>query len=681
MVITASADGLIRLWTLPQRWSGTAEEIDRRVQQHAGIAFGESDQVVTANPFAAVDDSTNDTQRATRGFDNAASFASSFLSDDENDAIRLRNERRWEEAAAALSQWASLRPDDWQHLALGLRPLVELRRFEEADIAWTELTERLGRESAFAWLQADYDALSRLASTNDPSDDARHNRFNSRSAPIHGWYHRRLLEFAPDDATRAAWFLKAAKVHEAQFEFNDAAEAINQAVALDNDSADMHYYRAHLMERLNRWDEARQSCESYARLKPESKLARFRVVCSHLFAGDLETARRRWDEFAKHYADALTAKDDDAFVRGFMARDMITMLRLAMGGENDESLRSAITFANANFENQRLAEGVGPGFLGQTKGLAEYRLGSEESLKSAVSHLNSAVKQFQAENRLVEISMCRFFSAMAHARLGDSSAAERDYLDAIDHLSCHLASWRSSNKGTAYKWQLAEVARREAEELLDIDEADIEPLITDTSDWTALFEDNFDDGMDEHWQQTTGQWSVVDGAACGVLELPTGANNSAYDRLEREFPDLPETFEIEYETWTSDPMLAACYLRRSAEDRAPVGHRVALTSFPDRDLIQQNRPATGVSLLTCPGWEEFEYWFPQTVPDLQVQPGRHYQVRILRQPQRITVSVDGKEVLSERVRNIDTKTLRFFARGEEGTKMYVDNLRIRVPAK
>ena len=350
-------------------------------------------------------------------------------------------------------------------------------------------------------------------------------------------------------------------------------------------------------------------------------------------------------------------------------RDRIAKPRLLAAEPRDESFERALEIADANFHemNTRSLHD----WVRLSKGLAEYRRGEAENLKAAVKHLDTSFEGFKNSRSFQQgAGITRFIAAMAHHKLGNSELAEATYLEGLDRHD-HLGSTlRQSTTAVGNDWQQAEVARREAAELLKIDETRIDPPITDTADWTVLFEDNFDVGISDDWQQMTGDWLVVDGAACGTLK-------EGYGRLEREIVDLPNTFEIKYETWTSDALLAACFMRLPSEERTPpIGHRVALTSVPDRLFVAQGKPGNGVSLVTN---ESFNAWANQSVPDFEVQPEQHYKVRIIRQPQRITVFVDGKQVVSERVRNINTRSIRFFARGEEGTKMFVDNIRIGIP--
>jgi hypothetical protein len=273
-------------------------------------------------------------------------------------------------------------------------------------------------------------------------------------------------------------------------------------------------------------------------------------------------------------------------------------------------------------------------------------------------------------------AITRFVAAMAHHKLGDGETSHVTYLDGIDRHRRDAGYLRSSSTAVWTDWQLAEVARRKAAALLEIDEDSIDRPVPDTTDWTILLEDNFDGGLSADWERITGDWAVVDGAACGTLKRPEGARIDAYDRLERRIEDLPATYEVEYEVWTSAPMLASCFLRQPSESPQPLGHRIALASHPDRTVVNQGKPGTGVNLLVH---ASFGYWVEQSVPDIAVEPIQHYHVRIIRQPNRITAFMDGKQVFSNRVRNLDTGFIRFFARGEEGAKMYIDNVRIRIP--
>ena len=674
VLITAASDGIIRQWALPERWQGDAAAINQRTQRHTGLALNDAGNVIASELVPRAHDRKGTADEAAGLPDNSTT---DDYTNDQFEAIRLRSAEQWEDAEAAFAEWALKQPQDWRPDVLRLRPLVQLNRFDEADAAWKRAASRIGNDSAFAWLKIDATRHSskialEFRSQRDGLRGARFNNADPESAPITAWYSSRLLDRAPDNATKAGALFNMAKAYELEVRLEEAADAINKAVVLEPDSADIHYYRAHLMERLNRWDEALRSRQELLRLEPEHRDAHHRVVAAHLFAGDKEAFGASWAKFLSDKAEIITQENT---LRNSL-RDRLAKTRLLAGSSDDDSLRKALELADANFDDERGPRDL-QGWVTLTKGIAEYRRGKHEA---AVEHLDSAMKLLsdpavQASNFARGVAMTRFVAAMAHHKLGRSDAATDAYFDGLDRHTRDDNFVRSSSLYAWTDWKLAEVARREAALLLKVDEESVDSKIPDTSNWKVLLEEDFDDGISDDWQQVTGEWTVVDGAAGGTLEQPDG-KIEAFSRLDRELPDLPSTFEVEYEVWTDKPMLAACFLRKSGPPSRLSGHRVALASYPDRQLTNQGKPGTGVNLVVQ---TEFGFWVEDAVSDLKVQPNQHYKVRILRQPQRITVFIDGKQVMTHRVRNIETKTIRFFARGEEGTKIFIDNVRLRTP--
>ena len=670
--VTAASDGIVRQWALPEKWNGEAADIRTRIERHTGLSLTSAGDVVASEQVAD-------------GADNGEVSSSdantlSDLTDEQLGSIRLRNAEEWEDAEAALAAWSAEQPQDWRPDVLRLRSLVQLGRMDEADAAWNRAVNRIGNDAAFAWLVVDAERHSALLERNQNSGlrGARYNNADPESASNTAWYSRRLLERAPNDSTKAGLLLQMAKALELEVKLDEAADAINKAVALQPDSADIHYYRAHLMERLNRWDEALLSRQKLVLLEPEHRDAHYRVVASHLFSGNNEAAVDSWAKFLSDKAESL---EQDGVVNA-QIRDRVAKSRFVANGSKDDGLNKALAFADTNFADDGTNRTLKP-WITLTKGIAEYRRGQDDNLAEAIEHLDAAKKMltdFPAlgiSNFSRGVAITRFFAAMAHYKLGRSDVARETYLDGLDRHSRDEDQLRISSTQTWADWQLAEVARREAAALLKIDEKSIDQPVPDTSQWKVLLEEDFDDGLSDDWKQITGKWTVVDGVACGMLEQPQGAVNSAYGRLEHEIADLPTTFEVEYEVWTSAPMLAACFLRKSGPPKPPYGHRVALASYPDYQFTNQGKPGKGVNLVAQ---AEFGHWVEGAANDFEVNPNQHYKVRIIRQPQRITVFIDGNEVMSHRVRDIETKTIRFFARGEVGTKMFIDDVRLRIPA-
>jgi tetratricopeptide (TPR) repeat protein len=664
-VYVSEPGGLIYRSEIPRQWSGDAAEVYERLRSVTGLEFGENDTVrvaklATESEWVADQPSNVDA-----------------LDEREWTAIQRYKDADWEAAAAELRKWSERRPDDWIPLGLRITPLTQLGKFDEADKVWERLVALADRPTADEWLRT-ANTFNRLDQQSSPAV----NTMTPKSARTLKWSLPRLLEATDDDSERAGYVFDIAKAEEVQLNLDRAADAINEAVRLNTDSADMHHYRAHLMERLNQWNDALGSREEIVRISPDYRTGHFRLIASHLFANDVEMAQRRWKDYVKRVADAITP-DASGVYDGQSAsvniRDWIAKTRLIMGGDLNDDMRLAITLANVNFENERAKSSSPISFLTQCKGLADYRSAkTDEGLKASITQLNAAVSLFQ-ESRTKSykrgISLCRFYSAMAHFRLGDKEAARRDFLDGTDHHDWDRDRMLASKTATWTDWQLGEVARKEAQQLLGIDPDAVDLPVPESSEWTVLFEDNFDNSISQDWQRLAGEWSVVEGAACGTLKQPNGGFEGNC-RLEREIPDLPSTFEVEYEVKTQLQMLAACILRSGDDVVQPNGHRVALTSFPDRDLVNQGKPGLGASLLIH---ASVGNWFSQSAPDFRFEPNRLYKVRILRQPQRITVFVNDEQILSERVRNIDTRSIRLIARGEEGMKMFVDNFRVRTP--
>lgn len=677
VLVTGAADGVIRQWALPKRWEGDAAAINTRTQRHTGLALNDDGNVIAKDLVALAANSKGDTDLVAE----LSGTATSELTDEQLEALRLRSVEKWNDAEASFALWSKEHPGDWRADALRLRGLVRLKKFDESDAAWTRIGKQIGHDAAFEWLKVDAELhfATVAKSQSNGLSGARYNNVDPSYAPVSAWYNQKLLKFAADNATKASLLLDMAKACELDVELGKAAIAIEEAIGLQPESADIHYYRAHLMERLNRWDEALHSRQRLVLLEPEHRDAHYRVVASHLFSGNAEAFAESWAKFLSDKAEDLK----QAGVVNAQIRDRVAKSRLVASGSGDEGLQTAIAFADTNFANDGTNRTLKPwGTL--TKGIAEYRRGEEDNLAAAIEHLDAArtmltdFPSLGANNFSRGVAITRFFAAMAHHKLGRPDIAKETYLDGLDRHSRDEDQVRISSTQTWADWQLAEVARREAAELLKIDEDSIDQPVPDTSEWKVVLEEDFDDGLNDEWKQITGKWTIVDGAACGTLEQPPGAVNSAYGRLEREIAELPSTFEVQYEVWTSAPMLAACYLRKSGPTDQLAGHRVALASYPDRQFTNQGKPGKGVNLVAQ---TEFGHWAEGAVNDFEVKPDQHYNVRIIRQPQRITVFIDGKQVMSHRVRNIETKTIRFFARGENGTKMFVDNIRIRIPAE
>ena len=385
------------------------------------------------------------------------------------------------------------------------------------------------------------------------------------------------------------------------------------------------------MERLGRWDEALESRKAMWRLEPENVESPYRAVVGMLFAGKTDEFQESW---AKYHAQCKSQiEKEDGFSH---QRDRLAKPRLLAGGPRDESFNTALEFADANYETLGFRDRL-PNWRRLCKGIAEYRRGEPANLRTAIKVLDTAFNGFKrSENFKGGAAITRFIAAMAHHKLGNEDVATKTYLDGLDRHNRDWAKLRiahSQPSQSTGSWPKSLVAKQSNCLKVDLDQ--IDPQITDTSDWQVVLEANFDESVSKDWKQLDGQWSVVDGAVCGSLEHSDTANE-AYARLEREIPGAPSTFEVEYETWTSDPMLAACFLRQppkknllsalglasQQKEDLPVGLRIALASHPDRLLTDQGIPGKGINLLTH---APFGFWINRSVPEFNVKPNQHYQ--------------------------------------------------------
>ena len=602
----------------------------------------------------------------------------------EMNAIAARVDKRWEDADRLFDRWIEKRDDEWLPRILQAYSLHRNGNHDQATENIRFVASSAGKATARAWLMHDYFSHHNSDRNTQP---ARFLRPRPDEVAEIRWRQQQMLELAGDNQAEIAEALFIlAKCDEVDKEFDSAVKNINHAVALAPNHPEIQYYRAHLMERLGRWDEALESRKLMWRLEPENVDSPYRAITGMLFIGKPAEFHESW---AQYYEQRKAEIEQEEAFSGH--RDRLAKPRLLAGGPKDESFNKALDFADANYESMSFRDNTLANWRRLCKGIAEYRRGEPDNLRTAIKVLDTAYAGFRKSSSFNRgAAITRFIAAMAQQKLGQDDVATKTYLDGLDHHHRDWTELSSSERLVAVDWPLAEVARREAEEHLKIDLAQIDPKITDTSDWQVVLEDSFDESVSKDWKQLDGKWSVVDGAAFAILEHSDTADE-AIARLEREIPGAPSTFEVEYETWTSDPMLAACFLRQppkkslfralgllaTAKEEIPIGLRVALSSHPDRLLADQGESAEGINLLTH---APFGFWVNKSVPDFKVEPNKRYQVRILRQPQRITVFIDGKQVLSERVRDIETQNIRFFARGEEGSKAFIDNVRVKAPS-
>jgi WD40 repeat protein len=195
-----------------------------------------------------------------------------------------------------------------------------------------------------------------------------------------------------------------------------------------------------------------------------------------------------------------------------------------------------------------------------------------------------------------------------------------------------------------------------------------------TDDWPVIFADKFErTELGPRWQPVKGTWSVEADRLKGVLAhtpippvLPEF--NSALI-LPRDLP-MPSTVEVRFDCWTADEV--NCEVKFHDADLANglctmlMGNPTAFSSGEKGSLI---------IVESMGGY--------RTVADnttVTLEPNRHYRVRVLREPERLSVFVDGRPVITHPVPRLDVPFLHLQGSfGKAGGVIYFDNVEVRAP--
>lgn len=196
----------------------------------------------------------------------------------------------------------------------------------------------------------------------------------------------------------------------------------------------------------------------------------------------------------------------------------------------------------------------------------------------------------------------------------------------------------------------------------------------DTSNWQPIFVDDFDRAdTGASWNVNIGQWSVENGALKGMLTRDSsGTGNFHQASIQLASVKLPESVEIAYDTWSPDEIGSEGKLLNESGTRGVVA---ALYATPHPAIGE--RSSTLLVQKTA-GQFDFVAVNRSYVPQLKSK----RSVRIVRQPEGITVYVDGTQVVSAALTDAAAReaTLRLVGTfGREGSVAYFDNLAIRAP--
>jgi WD40 repeat protein len=195
------------------------------------------------------------------------------------------------------------------------------------------------------------------------------------------------------------------------------------------------------------------------------------------------------------------------------------------------------------------------------------------------------------------------------------------------------------------------------------------PAVPDTSQWKVVFRDDFKRGeLAERWV-TQPNWAVQDGRLRGTLKQEVYFKISVANATITPKLKLPGSVEVRFDCSTSEDMNVHAMF--SSKD-ASQGLQAWLLGVP------AHMTTRGAAIV----WQGGPLHFPVLAanPHVDFQPKRRYQVRVLREPRRLTMFVNGVEAVSARVPLLETEDLSLGGMfGKLGSEVYLANVEVRVP--
>ena len=195
------------------------------------------------------------------------------------------------------------------------------------------------------------------------------------------------------------------------------------------------------------------------------------------------------------------------------------------------------------------------------------------------------------------------------------------------------------------------------------------PAVPDTSRWKVLFLDAFNrPTLGERWGAAPG-WSIDNGRLRGrltpvtYLKIPV-LNASVQPKLK-----LPDTVEVRFDCWISADMNVYAMFNKEGANQ---GLQAWLMGVPEHLGVR------GAAIV----WQGGPLHFPILASNahVEVRPSTRYRIRVVREPRRLTLFVNGVEAASAVVPLLETGTLTLGGMfGKAGTDIYLDNVEVRAP--
>jgi WD40 repeat protein len=194
-----------------------------------------------------------------------------------------------------------------------------------------------------------------------------------------------------------------------------------------------------------------------------------------------------------------------------------------------------------------------------------------------------------------------------------------------------------------------------------------------TDDWPVLFRDDFSkDGPADHWQPAfDSHWEIRGGSLRSRQVRATAAGTTFPIAIASlSAVDLPRAVEVRVSYRAEKPQVMGVTLSDRLGQRSYSPLLWGGGPMPHGPCVSLMQITPGAKISDVGVGRKFT-----------MQPGRWRQVRVLREPERIRVYVDGEEYLSERIPDIDLPRLSLQgAWGEVGDEIEFKDLEIRAPA-
>ncbi len=193
--------------------------------------------------------------------------------------------------------------------------------------------------------------------------------------------------------------------------------------------------------------------------------------------------------------------------------------------------------------------------------------------------------------------------------------------------------------------------------------------LPETGAWPIIFADDFNrNDIGVRWDTSVGTWSIEDGVLRGVFGRDS--NQIPVATAVPRGLKLPKAVEIRFDCWTPDPML--------------IEAKLLTDSGTEGLLAQLHYPGAPASALGSAGGRlmlhSVGYFKIAEAPQFEARPGVHYRVRVVRVPDRMTLLVDDRKILSASVPALDAPVLNLQGVwGNPGSVVHFDNLEIRAP--